>query len=304
MKVPYFYVLLLSVCAFGQTLSAPSTQPAVPLAVPDTAVVAKVNGKPITAAEARKMISVAPPQVQQGAARDPKSVLEYLFLIDALQAEATKDKVTEASPWKDQIQFGYKQLLAQAEVAFRTNLFTVTEEEQKNRYEADKPVKYEQAKIRVIYISFVDPKAAPASADGKKYLTEAEAKAKAEDLAKQIRSGADFAALAKANSEDKNSAEKGGDFGWIRRSDKLNEDLKKAVFALKAGETGDPMRQPNGFYIIRVDEKGFRPYEEIKTEQFQEMRQEKFQQWLKVIQDQNKVTIENADFFKTGTAAR
>ena len=302
MKVLYFCVML-PVCVFAQTPSAPPTQAAVPLAVPDTAVVAKVNGKPITAAEARKMISVAPPQVQQGAVRDPKSVLEYLFLIDALQAEATKDKVTEASPWKDQIQFGYKQLLAQAEVAFRTNLFTVTEEEQKNRYEADKPVKYEQAKIRVIYISFVDPKAAPASAEGKKYLTEAEAKAKAEDLAKQIRSGADFAALAKANSEDKNSAEKGGDFGWIRRSDKLNEDLKKAVFALKAGETGDPMRQPNGFYIIRVDEKGFRPFEEIKTEQFQEMRQEKFQQWLKVIQDQNKVTIENADFFKTGTAA-
>ena len=72
---------------------------------------------------------------------------------------------------------------------------------------------------------------------------------------------------------------------------------------MKAGETSDPMRQPNGFYIIRVDEKAFRPFDEIKTEQFQDVRQEKFQQWLKVIQDQNKVTIENADFFKAGTAA-
>src|SRR5580765_3038415 len=158
-----YFCVMLPLCTLRQTRSTTSAPPAVPLAVPNTTEVAKVNGKAITASEARTMICVAPPQVQQGAARDPKTVLEYLFLIDALQAEAAKDKVAEASPWKEQIQFGYKQLLAQAEVAFRTNLFTVDEEEQKKRYEADKPVKYEQAKIRVIYVSFIDPKTAPAS---------------------------------------------------------------------------------------------------------------------------------------------
>ena len=95
MKVLYFCVML-PVCVFAQTPSAPPTQAAVPLAVPDTAVVAKVNGKPITAAEARKMISVAPPQVQQGALRDPKSVLEYLFLIDALKQHVDGKQIAGA----------------------------------------------------------------------------------------------------------------------------------------------------------------------------------------------------------------
>jgi peptidyl-prolyl cis-trans isomerase D len=66
----------------------------------------------------------------------------------------------------------------------------------------------EEVKVRHILI-----KVAP-GADAK---TDAAAKQKAEDLLKQIKGGADFAALAKANSDDPGSKEQGGELGMIQR---------------------------------------------------------------------------------------
>jgi hypothetical protein len=66
------------------------------------------------------------------------------------------------------------------------------------------------------------------------------------DLVKQLRDGADFAELAKKNSEDKNSAASGGDFGVLRRGDRIPEEIKTAVFALKPGEVSDPDPSADG----------------------------------------------------------
>jgi parvulin-like peptidyl-prolyl isomerase len=276
--------------------------PSAPAPVPDTAVVAQVNGKDVTAGEIKKMIAGAPPQLTQAIARDPKAGLEQVFLLNTLNNLAQQDKVAEMSPWKEMIAFYQKNIYAQAELNYKTNSFTVPPEDTEKYYETNKS-KYEQAKVHVIYISFAAP-TGPNRPDEKKPLTEDQAKAKAEDIAKQLRSGADFATLAKANSEDKNSADKGGEFGMIRESDRLNEGLKKAVFALKPGEISDPVKQPNGFYVIRADERSFRPLDEVRAEILQQLKQERFQTWLKSVQDENKVTIQNVDFFRTGGATR
>jgi parvulin-like peptidyl-prolyl isomerase len=262
-----------------------------------------VNGRDVTAGEIKKMLAGAPPQLSQAISRDPKTALEQVFLLTKLSDLARQDKLAEQSPWKEMIAFYEKNIYAQAELNYKTNSFVVSQEEQQKYYDDNKS-KYEQAKIRVIYISFADPKTVPDRPGGKKPLTEEEAKAKAEDLAKQLRSGADFATLAKQNSDDRNSAEKGGEFGMVKQSDRLNEALKKAVFALKPGEISDPVKQPNGFYVIKVEERSFRPLTEVQQEMLTQLRQEKFQTWLKSVQDENKVTIQNADFFRTGAAAR
>jgi parvulin-like peptidyl-prolyl isomerase len=319
MKLRCLSFLAFSVCLCAQTPASPkppvpapqTTQPQTPqlqppsaAPVPDTAVVAQVNGKDITAGEIKKMLTGAPPQLMQAVSRDPKAALEQVFLVTKLDDLAHQDKLADQSPWKEMIAFYQKNIYAQAELTYRTNTFAVSPADEQKFYDDNKS-KYEQAKIRVIYISFVpDPKTVPDRPGEKKPLTEAEAKAKAEDLAKQLRSGADFATLAKQNSDDKNSAEKGGEFGIVKQSDRLNEELKKAVFALKPGETSDPVKQPNGFYVIKVEERSFRPFTEVSPEIVNQLRQEKFQAWLKSVQDENKVTIQNADFFRTGAAVR
>jgi peptidyl-prolyl cis-trans isomerase C len=310
MKISCLSLLAVSACLFAQTSPAPqSPKPATPAAaapsapVPDDAVVVKLNGKDMTAGEIRKLLAGTPPQLAQGVARDPKAVLENVLLINTLKDLAERDKVIEQSPWKEMIAFNQKSLLAQAELNYKTNSFPVTPEDEQKYYDTNKS-KFEQAKIRVIYISFADPKNPPKQPSDKKTPTEAEAKSKAEDLIKQLRAGANFATLAKQNSEDKTSAEKGGDFGLVRQTDKLSEEIKTAVFGLKPGEISEPVRQPNGFYIIKVDERDFRPLNEVRPDLVLQLRQEKFQQWLKSVQEENKITIQNADFFRTGGATR
>ena len=66
----------------------------------------------------------------------------------------------------------------------------ITEEDQQKYYK-DNPDKFKEVKVRVIYIAF-NPTPGKAATDGKKLVTEAEAKAKIEDLAKQIQGGRRF----------------------------------------------------------------------------------------------------------------
>jgi len=78
------------------------------------------------------------------------------------------------------------------------------------------------------------------------------AKKKADDLLAQIKAGADFAKLARENSDDPGSASKGGDLGFFKKGMMVPE-FDAAVFALKPGEvTQTPVKTDFGYHIIKV----------------------------------------------------
>jgi peptidyl-prolyl cis-trans isomerase D len=87
--------------------------------------------------------------------------------------------------------------------------------------------------------------------DGK---DDAAVKAKAEDLLKQLKGGADFATLAKKYSEDEASAKNGGDLDYFSRG-RMVPEFDQAAFALTPGQLSDPVKTSFGYHIIKVTDK-------------------------------------------------
>ncbi|MFH0823485.1 MAG: SurA N-terminal domain-containing protein [Pseudomonadota bacterium] len=91
----------------------------------------------------------------------------------------------------------------------------------------------------------------PDDADGGKVE---EIKKKAEEIKARLDKGEDFAQAAAKDSEDKATADKGGDLGYMVRGT-LDPELERLTFDSKAGETVGPIRTGLGFQLVRVDEK-------------------------------------------------
>ncbi|MGC1361219.1 MAG: peptidylprolyl isomerase [Silvibacterium sp.] len=116
----------------------------------------------------------------------------------------------------------------------------------------------EQVKVRhiLIAVSSQDPKA------------DAAAKSKAQSILDQLHHGADFAKLAKENSDDPGSKAQGGELGWIKHGVTVPE-FDQTAFALQPGQTSGLVRTKFGYHIIQTEEKQAahtRPLDEVKPE--------------------------------------
>lgn len=300
-------LFLFTFCLFSQApaskknpAAAASKAPAPAPPLPPDAVVAKVGGKPVTAADMKALLDTLPSDLQRSLIENPKPALQALYLLKYLAGEGEKAKFGDQSPVKEQIEIARAQILSQAVVTAQRAKITVGEDEARKRFDED-PSAFSTAKVSIILVTFPDPKdPVPPPAKGeepKKRLTEAEAKAKAEDLVKRARDGESFADLARQYSEDKASAAKGGQYGVVKRNDQVPGMIKSAIFAQKEGGVTDPIQNGFGFYVIRVDEFGKQTYDDVHDELISTMRKERFDQWMDALQKQFEVSIENESFF-------
>lgn len=102
--------------------------------------------------------------------------------------------------------------------------------------------------------------------------TEADANA----ILAQLKSGADFAELAKTKSIDPISARKGGDMGWLEPSTTPDE-LKNAGLKEK-GQLSGVIKSSVGFLIARLDDiipEQVKPLADVRSEVADEVKQEK-----------------------------
>lgn len=84
--------------------------------------------------------------------------------------------------------------------------------------------------------------------------TEAEVKTQADELVRQLRAGADFAALAKQYSDDPGSKENGGDLGFFERG-RMIPEFEQSAFSLEPNQISDPVKTMYGYHIIQTLEK-------------------------------------------------
>jgi peptidyl-prolyl cis-trans isomerase SurA len=106
------------------------------------------------------------------------------------------------------------------------------------------------------------------STEGKTPDQVAAAERKAKDLVARARKGEKFADLAATNSDDLETARNGGDLPAMKRG-QLMKPIEDIVFKEKKGYVSDPIKVPNGFVILKINEryeKGLASYEEVENE--------------------------------------
>lgn len=115
----------------------------------------------------------------------------------------------------------------------------------RQRYEQEKN-RYTEAEQRLAsHILVRVPEGADAAA-------QKAAEQKATQLAAQAKApGADFAALARANSDDTGSQAVGGDLGWVSKGMMVGP-FESALFAMKAGEISGPVKTEFGWHVIQL----------------------------------------------------
>lgn len=125
--------------------------------------------------------------------------------------------------------------------------------------------------------------------------SESEAKQKITQVQQRLKSGEDFAALAKLYSQD-GSAQKGGDLGWLYPGDTV-QPFEQAMNALKVNEISGPVQSPFGFHLIQVLERRTTDVSQERQRQraMMALRQRKLEdanlEWVRQVRDRSYVEI-------------
>ncbi len=122
----------------------------------------------------------------------------------------------------------------------------------------------------------------------------AKIKAKAEDLLKQLKAGADFAKLATQYSEDPGSKAKGGEHGWIARGQTV-KNFENTAFSLKPGQLSDVISTEYGFHILNVEERQdahTQTFDEVKGQLAAELKKQVVFERMQTAMDQARAALQ------------
>ncbi len=128
---------------------------------------------------------------------------------------------------------------------------------------------------------------------GKSDAEKKAALAKAQDLLKQVKAGADFADLAKKNSQDPGSAQNGGDLGFIVKGQTV-APFEKFAFSAKPNDISDLVTTEYGYHIIQVEEKQtarVKPFEEVKDSIADQLKKQGVNEKMQATVDQARAAL-------------
>lgn len=242
----------------------------------DSTVIARVGDTEVTAAEIRAALQNLDANAQAAAARDPAALSQVvrailtqrLVLKEALEKKWDQDPAVTAALARlrnNVIAETYLQSISRPPDTYpsATELHAA--------YDANKsklvvPRQYRLAQIYIKNLKGADATAAAA------------AQVKLDAVRKALaRRDADFSAIARADSDEPDSAAKGGELGWLGES-RIQPEIRAQLGALTAGAVTGPIRLDDGWHILKVLEVKD-PYtpslEEIAPQLTQEMRAER-----------------------------
>ena len=238
--------------AFAQTAAPAPLSPSAPAPaekpVPPDTVLATVNGQKITQMDvimASEDIGANLSPQLKGKARDAY-LLDYLVDGTLVAQKAKADKLDQTPDFSGKMAYAEDKVLMEAMLTRIAKGATSDAELHKIYDDAAKQQKPEE-EIHARHILVA---------------TEADAQA----VLKRLKSGEDFAKVAKEMSKDPGS--EGGDLGWFTR-ERMVPAFADAAFKLQQGQLSDPIKSQFGWHIIQVEgkrQKTFPPFDQVKDQ--------------------------------------
>lgn len=238
----------------------------------ETPVVMHVNGEPVTEAEFSRFIEQAPPE-QQPMLVTPQGrqmVSEEIVRIKLLEQEGRKLGLDKTPDVQNQLGSIESQLVAAK--ALEKLVGTPSEQELRAEYEKQRPT-LETVELSHILIAYQGGQIPPRQGQP---LPVAQAMQKANAIVERLKGGADFAQVAAAMSDEPNSAQQGGSLGAVPLN-ALPPDMMPAVSKLKSGEISGPVRSGFGIHIFKAGKRDAKPFDELRQQLMQRMKQERVQ---------------------------
>lgn len=219
-------------------------------AVAPDKVVLTIGTEKITAKEFDSYIEALPEQLRMQA-RGPmkRQMADQIVRVKLLSQQARKAGLDQDPAIKSRIAFQTENLLAGAAYSDMLKNTKVDEAAAKAYFDEHKE-EWDEVSARHILIKF---KGSPVpTQEGKPELSEEQALAKAQEIRKKLLAGGDFAAIAKAESDDTGSGANGGELGSFKRNSMVPE-FEKVAFTLPVGQVSEPVKTQFGYHLIRVD---------------------------------------------------
>lgn len=271
---------------------APVTAPDTSKVAPDT-VVLTIGSQNLTKAQFETLLAALAANGRPAKTEAQKrQVAEQYADLEVMAQEAHRRKLDQDPEIRQLMGIQNDSVLAN-ELAKRISEDThFTELDLRSYYDAHKS-EFEEAKGGHILIRFKGSRV-PLKPN-EKDLTQEEALAKAQDLRKQILAGADFAALAKTESDDAGSAVKGGDLGTFRHGQMVGA-FDQAAFSLPVGQVSEPVRTEFGYHLIKITERTSKTFDEAKAQIERDLKPQMTREAVNQIKAHTAVTLNDAYF--------
>jgi parvulin-like peptidyl-prolyl isomerase len=287
--------ILTGILAASLSLGIAAAQEKKPATTGNTAgtdpVVIKFGTTEIHKSEFEAAIKSLPQEYQQVANGPAKKMFAEEFVrMKMLAIQGEKNGVQNDPAVRAQLQMVRDNTIANAELQRMQDSLKVSDADLKKAFDAEK-TNFEKVTARHILIA---PAGSPAAQPGKKEITDEQAKAKAEELRKKVAAGGDFAALAKAESDDTVSGANGGNLGAFGHGDMVPE-FEKAAFETKAGDV-TVVKTQYGYHVLQVQSHGTATLEEARPQLEGKIKQEMLKKSLEDMKSSSAITYDTTYF--------
>lgn len=227
----------------------PASKPAAAQPASNSPAVVTMGNLTVSAEDMQQVLSSLPPAQRQQLAAN-RAALEQI----ARSRLAEKALIAQArnQAWTDKPEIQRAIKAAEEQIVLRSYLDSVSMPPDTYPSEAELQQAYEQNKDRFVQPASYRLSQIFLAAPYNDAEAVAAARKKAAELLKRARAPqADFAQLVKESSQDKESAARGGDTGFIPLQQVVPE-LRGTVQRLKKGEVSDVVQLPSGLHIVKL----------------------------------------------------